>query len=383
MKDGNSVSHRSLAIPLKKSLDKSEIDSIKSFNQAFDPNDLKVVADRKQISIALRQVDIKRLRRIVARENGDSGILRQIMDRIVSVKGYGIDSGKRTYVGYADERKVAGRAGKAARRGKHYYADGSHFSQEVNDLPGKFVNSIVCGDSEQVLMQLPDNCIDMVFTSPPYNFGLDYDAEADDHRWPDYFDRLFSIFEQCVRVLKYGGRIIVNVQPLYSDYIPSHHMISNFFLGKKLIWKGEIVWEKNNYNCKYTAWGSWRSPSNPYLKYSWEFIEIYCKGDLKKEGNRLDADIAADEFKKWVYGKWSIAPERRMKEYGHPAMFPEALADRVIRLFSFRNDVVLDPFVGAGTTCIAAKRSGRRYLGIDIVEKYCATATSRLSGQLI
>ena len=380
MKDG--VSHKNLAISLKEKLDKSEIASINAFNQAFDPNDLKVMVDKKQLSIALRQVDVNLLEQVVAQGNGNSAILRKVADRILSVKGYGINSGKRAYVGYADERKVADRAEKVAKRGKHYYARDSQFSKAINSLPEKFVNSIVCGDSEQVLKRLPDNCIDMIFTSPPYNFGLDYDAEADDHRWPDYFDKLFKVFEQCVRVLKYGGRIIVNVQPLYSDYIPSHHMISNFFLGKKLIWKGEIVWEKNNYNCKYTAWGSWRSPSNPYLKYSWEFIEIYCKGDLKKEGNRLNADITADEFKKWVYGKWSIAPERKMKEYGHPAMFPEALADRIIRLFSFRNDVILDPFAGIGTTCIVAKRNCRKYLGIDIVEKYCDTAASRLSKQL-
>ena len=104
----------------------------------------------------------------------------------------------------------------------------------------------------------------------------------------------------------------------------------------KLIWKGEILWEKNNYNCKYTAWGSWKSPSNPYLKYTWEFIEVFCKGTLQKPGNRVDADISADDFKKWVVGKWSIAPERNMKAFDHPAVFPEELARRVIQLFQFQ-----------------------------------------------
>ena len=111
-----------------------------------------------------------------------------------------------------------------------------------------------------------------------------------------------------------------------------------------MIWKGEILWEKNNYNCKYTAWGSWKSPSSPYLKYTWEFVEVFCKGSLKKEGSAENADIHGDDFKKWVYARWSIAPERRMKEFGHPAVFPEELARRVIQLFSFRGDVVLDPF---------------------------------------
>lgn len=182
--------------------------------------------------------------------------------------------------------------------------------------------------------------------------------------------------------LNTGGRIAVNIQPLFSDYIPSHHIISNFFMSKKLIWKGEILWEKNNYNCKYTAWGSWKSPSNPYLKYTWEFIEIFAEGILKKEGSRNHADISADEFKKWVVGKWSIAPERNMKEYNHPAMFPEELANRVLKLFSFRGDMVLDPFNGVGTTTFVAKRIGRKYLGIDISKDYCDKAENRISSTL-
>ena len=105
---------------------------------------------------------------------------------------------------------------------------------------------------------------------------------------------------------------------------------------EKLIWKGEILWEKNHYNCKFTAWGSWKSPSSPYLKYTWEFLEIFCKGDLKKSGDSKNADIDADSFKEWVSAKWSIAPERNMGKFKHPAMFPEELANRVLKLFSFK-----------------------------------------------
>ena len=146
-----------------------------------------------------------------------------------------------------------------------------------------------------------------------------------------------------------------------------------------MIWKGEILWEKNNYNCKYTAWGSWKSPSSPYLKYTWEFLEVFCKGDLRKIGRSEDADIDADSFKEWVVAKWSIAPERRMREHGHPAMFPEELARRVLLLFSFRGDTILDPFCGVGTTCVAARRNGRRFVGMDVSSTYCATAESRLT----
>ena len=168
-------------------------------------------------------------------------------------------------------------------RGKHFYANDADFSEENNDFPSNYTNSIVCGDSAEILLNLPDNSVDLVFTSPPYNFGLVYDGniESDVVDWNIYFDKLFMVFDECIRVVKYGGRIIVNVQPLFSDYIPLHHIISNYFMNKKLIWKGEILWEKNNYNCNYTTWGSFKSPSSPYLKYTWEFVEIFCKGSIK------------------------------------------------------------------------------------------------------
>lgn len=145
-----------------------------------------------------------------------------------------------------------------------------------------------------------------------------------------------------------------------------------------MVWKGEIIWEKNNYNYKYSSWGNRKSPSSPYLKYTWEFIEVYCKGELKKDGAKENIDITAVEFKSWVIAKWSIAPERNMKGFGHPTMFPENLAERVLKLFSYKNDVVLDPFNGTGTTTVVARKTGRRYLGIDISEEYCKTAQKRI-----
>ncbi len=185
------------------------------------------------------------------------------------------------------ERKVKNRKSKEEDRVKHYYASGNGFSERTCDVPDEFLNKIITGDSCELLKTFPDNCIDLIFTSPPYNFGLEYSENSDAHYWEDYFDRLFRIFHECVRVLKYSGRLVVNIQPLYSDYIPSHHIISDYPMRKKLIWKGEIIWEKNNYNCKYAAWGSWQSPSGPYLKYTWEFLEVFCKGDLKKPGDRI------------------------------------------------------------------------------------------------
>ncbi len=307
-------------------------------------------------------------------------LMEEILNRIAAIGSYGVKGGKRIYVGYNRERKVRERKKKELLRGKYYYARDHNFSRHNNEVPEEFLDKVIVGDSEEVLKEFPDNCIDLILTSPPYNFGLEYEAHRDGVDWEKYFDKLFRIFEECIRILKYGGRIVVNVQPLFSDYIPIHHIISNFFMRNKLIWKGEILWEKHNYNCKYTAWGSWKSPSNPYLKYTWEFLEVFSKGTLKHYGRKEDADITADEFKKWVYAKWEIAPEARMQEYEHPAVFPEELVERVIKLFTFRGDVVLDPFGGVGTTCVVAKKLGRRYICVDISEKYCRKARERIEG---
>ena len=349
-----------------------------AFNTSFPFTDAYMKLDGTTLHIMISQLNMKKYRQFLDGLTVHVGLRDSAYDIVNKIGSYGVKGSKRHFAGFNAERKVANRKAKEQDRGKHFYTNGNEYKKTNVDLPEQYENKIICGDSLEVLRKLPDNCIDLVFTSPPYNFGLSYDGHYDAVNWEAYYDMLFDIFRECIRVLKYGGRFVVNVQPLYSDYIPAHHIISNFFMEQKMIWKGEILWEKNNYNCKMCSYGSWKSPSSPYLKYTWEFVEVYCKGDLKKEGASDDADITAEEFKSWVVAKWSIAPERHMKEYGHPAMFPEALAERVLKLFSFRHDVVLDPFNGAGTTTAVAHKTGRRYLGIDISQEYCETAEKRL-----
>jgi len=298
------VAFKELQVKLENPLSNNELNSLNEFKSKISSNDLSIDIDNNSINILLREVDISRLKSLndylSKKYNLDrnNNLVKQIISKIESIKSYGLRAGKRKYVDYNKEIKVKNRKLKEVKRGKHYYTRNNSFNKENNDCPSEFINQIICGDSEEFLKKLPDNCIDLIFTSPPYNFGLDYSKKDDDYQWENYFGKLFSIFKECIRVLKYGGRIIVNTQPLYSDYIPCHHIISNFFMQNKLIWKGEIVWEKNNYNCKYTAWGSWKSPSNPYLKNSWEYLEIFCKGDLKKQGRAEDIDINKEEFKK-------------------------------------------------------------------------------------
>jgi len=280
------------------------------------------------------------------------------------------------------ERKVIDRVQKEKIRGST--KDLTTIKSEVLETDvSAITNKIICGDSESILNTFPDNCVDIIITSPPYNFGLDYknDKHKDALYWQDYYDKLNRIWQECYRVLKPAGRFCVNIQPLFSDYMPTHHIISRQLLDLGLFWKAEIIWEKHNYNCKYTAWGSWKSPSMPYLKYTWEFIEVFCKESHKKEGEVEKIDISGDEFKKWVYARWDIAPESNMKKYNHPAMFPEELVKRLLKLFSYQDDIVLDPFNGVGTTTLVAYKLKRRYIGIDISEEYCKTAEQRLKDE--
>ncbi len=368
--------YKIINISLAEKLNEIQTKELDFLLDEIDKKDMFIQFSNGSIILHLRQIDIKQLENLYNTSN--NVMLKQITDTIENIKSYGLKGKKRIFVDYNKERKVKNRKQKEENRGKYFYALTHSFNKENNLIPIEFENKIICADSNEILKKLPDNCIDLVFTSPPYNFGLDYADHKDQSYWEEYFNKLFEIFKETIRVVKYGGRIIINIQPLFSDYIPSHHIISNFFIENKMIWKGEILWEKNNYNCKYTAWGSWKSPSSPYLKYTWEFIEVFCKGDLKKVGDKDKIDLTADEFKKWVVGKWSIAPERNMQKFGHPAMFPEELAMRIIKLFTYQDDIILDPFNGVGTTTLVARKFGRKYLGMDISEEYCKTAQKRI-----
>lgn len=360
---------------------------VADFFDEFDGRVCFEEEDKNEVRIFVNSLDFEKLETKAtelrsAEKDGDaSSLIDDFVDALGKVGSYGLNNGKRVYAGFNRERKVKNRKEKSKKR-TGAVAPGEKAKALENELPTEYENKIICADSLKVLRKLPDNCIDLMITSPPYNFGLDYGSDEDDKRWEEYFAQLFRILDETIRVLKSGGRMIINVQPLFSDYIPTHHIVSKHLLDAGMLWKGEIIWEKNNYNCKYTAWGSWKSPSSPYLKYTWEFIEVFCKEDLRHPGKSEDIDVSAEEFKKWVVAKWAVAPERKMEEYGHPAMFPEKLVERCLKLFSFRNDVVLDVFNGAGTTTAVARKLSRRYLGIDVSRKYCAVAEKRMQDEL-
>ena len=349
------------------------IDDINKALPLLSSSGIDTLTDKTNIILNFDTVDIKLLETIKY-----NPLIQKTIEELYKIRSFSSSNGKIVFKSFNKDKRVKNKKENSKKRLAYEYYK-KDFSKTNNELNKKFINKIHCADSLDIIKKFPDNCIDIVLTSPPYNFGINYENTNDVNIWEDYFNKLFNIFRECVRVLKDSGRIIINVQPMFSDYIPTHHLISNFFLKEGLIWKGEIIWEKNNYNCKYCTWGSWKSPSSPYLKYSWEFVEIFCKNSLKKEGDKNNIDIEAEEFKKWVYGKWSIAPERNMKKYKHDAMFPEELVKRLLKLFSYKNDIVLDPFNGAGTTTKVAKQLNRKFIGIDISEEYCKTAEDRLN----
>jgi DNA modification methylase len=267
------------------------------------------------------------------------------------------------------------------KRGLHFYANDNTFDKNNIIIPGEYKDKIICGDSLEILKQLPNNCIDLTFTSPPYNFGKDYSEYDDNISNKEYFEILFNILDECVRVTKYGGRIAINISPLWSDFIPVHHFItSHLCLNKKMIYRDEIIWQKNNRNVHYSCWGSYLSSSSPYMKHTHEYILVYAKGNIKHEVNhKTGDDMEKLEFSTWLKtGTWSITGETKMKDYGHPAMYPEELAYRVLKLFSAKGDMVLDPFGGLGTTAVVAKKTGRNYLSIDIDKDYTLKAQERV-----
>ena len=264
---------------------------------------------------------------------------------------------------------------------KHPYAKTS-FSKIVNPLPAEYENKIICTDALVGLLRLPDNCIDAIITSPPYNFGMKYDVYNDGLEWKQYMEQLSPILLQCIRVLKYSGRLIINIQPGSKSYFPTHHAISSFLMDKGMIWKTEIIWNKHSYKKDATAWGSFASPSSPYFCVFCEFIEVFCKGDIVKKGKREDIDITKEEFMEWIVPYWAIGTEGKMETYNHPAMFPERLVGRCLKLFTYKNDIILDPFNGAGTTTAVSFKMNRRYLGIDISQDYCNTARRRIESLL-
>ena len=205
------------------SLDEKDLLTIKSLNDAFGQDEMRLESKGNQVTVLLREIDIDKLKGLGDSLNGFTNrqIVQDVVAAIEQIKSYGINGSKRNYVDYNKERKVKNRKNKETKRTQYYYAQNNTFSKTNNELPEKYKDKIITDDSEAVLKNIPDNCIDLVFTSPPYNFGLDYAENQDAHYWEDYFEKLFRVFGECVRVLKYGGRIKSTFSPCSPTTFPA------------------------------------------------------------------------------------------------------------------------------------------------------------------
>jgi len=230
--------------------------------------------------------------------------------------------------------------------------------------------------SAETMSELPDCSVHLMVTSPPYDVGKEYD---DDLSLDDYLAFLQRVWKETWRVLVPGGRMCINVANLgRKPYIPLHAFIAEQAIQLGFLMRGEIIWNKAASASPSTAWGSWKSASNPILRDVHEYILVFCKQTFKRQNpaKRLST-ITRDEFLEYNKSVWDIKAESARK-IGHPAPFPVELPRRLIQLYTFENEIVLDPFMGSGQTAIAAVKSGRHYLGYEIDEKYVALASQRI-----
>ena len=224
------------------------------------------------------------------------------------------------------------------------------------------------------MQQIPDNSVALAFTSPPYNVGKDYD---DDMGLNEYLDLIRDVGKDIYRVLRPGGRYVINIANLgRKPYIPMNMFFYNIHIDLGFLPMGEIIWQKAKGANGSCTWGSWMSAKSPRLRDIHEYLLVFAKQDYSRP-DKGESDITRDEFMEATLSVWNIPPESA-KRVGHPAPFPVALADRIIKLYSYVGEVVLDPFVGSGSTCVSAAKNNRHYVGYDISDEYCAIAERRI-----
>jgi site-specific DNA-methyltransferase (adenine-specific) len=222
---------------------------------------------------------------------------------------------------------------------------------------------------------VPSRSVHLVITSPPYNVGKDYEK---DQTLSDWKSLLRSVFAECYRVLIPGGRICINIANTWrKPYLPLHKYVMDIMEEFNFRMRGEILWNKGASAGVSTAWGSWNSASNPTLRDVHEYILVYSKGPWGRGKGK--STIRKEEFLSYTKSIWTF-PTASAKRVGHPAPFPLELPTRLIKLYSFEGDVVLDPFVGSGTTCIASMLERRRFWGFDNNPDYVKNAIERLEG---
>jgi site-specific DNA-methyltransferase (adenine-specific) len=241
-------------------------------------------------------------------------------------------------------------------------------------------------DCQIAIKKIKEESIDLIVTSPPYNVDLGnnkynknpYDIYNDNKEHLQYLKWLKRIFSQLYLKLKVGGRVCINIGDGKNGQVPTHSDITQFMSKElKYIPMTTIIWNKGQTSNR-SAWGSYLKPSCPSFPRGFEYILIFAKKN-KKLQYIGETDIQKSEFIDWSNGLWNIKPEINMKRIGHPAVFPEEIPKRLIKMLSWKNATVLDPFMGAGTTGVVCKKLNRNFIGIEISEEYWKIAQKRIN----
>ena len=238
------------------------------------------------------------------------------------------------------------------------------------------LNNIYNQDCISGLKEMEDKSVDLIVTSPPYNLNIEYAEHNDSMKLDFYYKWCEEWIKESFRVLKDGGRFCLQIGCFQSQFNePTYSTFTQLFQDAGFTFREFIIWNKNTIP-KRTAWGSWKSPSNPRILPPFEMIINFHKNSPKIE-IKGETDLSKEEFIQWTNGLWVIAPESAKKR-NHPAPFPEEISKRCIKMHSYIGSVVVDIFNGSGTTTKVAKQLNRSYIGFDITKEYCDLAEERI-----
>ena len=284
----------------------------------------------------------------------------------------------------ATSTSAFGTSGRVAHDSSSYYArrlyEGLPVAVDVDyaerALPVSAVDRFFVSSS-QAMSELPDASVHLMVTSPPYNVGKTYD---EDLSLAEYRAFLREVLAETYRVLVPGGRACVNLANLgRRPYLPLHAFVIADMLDIGYLMRGEILWDKGSSASPSTAWGTWQSPTNPTLRDTHEYVLIFCKQSFSRPHiEERRSTITRDEFLEYTKSVWHFSPESASR-VGHPAPFPVELPRRLIKLYTYEGEVVLDPFMGSGSTAVAAVETGRRYVGYEVDPAYVELAEKRVA----
>lgn len=243
-----------------------------------------------------------------------------------------------------------------------------------NPVPSESLDRVFCRSSEN-MEELPDKSVHLMVTSPPYNVGKQYDEDLSLREYREFLSRVWA---ETKRVLVPGGRVAINIANLgRKPYIPLHSYIIEDMLGLGYLMRGELIWNKAASSSSSTAWGTFASARNPTLRDVHEYILVFSNGSYSRESLGRKNTISKKEFLEYTKSVWTFSAETA-RSVGHPAPFPVELPRRLIQLYTFEGDTVLDPFMGSGQTAIAARKTGRHFVGYEISEEYVQLARRRI-----